>query len=97
VLALLLLEACASAGEDSGSGQSPRATLAFRVAAALGLAAAAAAGIEAWWSDGTYATDLTATSSAAALFGLATLEPLPRLGGVPRLLFLASLLALVFA
>ena len=51
-------------------------------------------GIEAWWRDGTYATDLTAASSAAALLGLATLEPVPRLGGVLRLLFLAALLAM---
>jgi hypothetical protein len=97
VLALLLLETFASAGEDSGSGEGPRAALAFRVAAALGLAAAVAAGIEAWWRDGTYATGLTAASSAAALLGLATLEPVPRFESVIRLVFLAALLALVFA
>ena len=97
VLALVLLETFASPGEGSGSDESPRAALAFRVAAALGLAAAAAAGIEAWWRDGTYATGLTAASSAAALLGLAALEPVPRFGVVLRLLFLAALLALVLS
>jgi hypothetical protein len=95
VLALLLLETFAFPGEASGSRESARAALAFRFAVALALAAAAAAGLEAWWRAGTYATSLTAASSAAALLGLAALEPVPRFGVVLRLLFLATLLALV--
>ena len=94
VLALLLAGMAETRAEDAGAG--PRADLAFRVAAALALAAAVAAGVEAWWRGGTYATGLTAASSAAALLGLAALEPLPRLGAVPRLLFTGALLALLF-
>jgi hypothetical protein len=97
VLALLLREAAASPAEVAGSAESPRSALAFRVAAALAVAAAIAAGVEGWWRDGTYATDLTAASTSAALLGLAALEPLARLEGVPRLLFLAAVLALVLA
>ena len=97
VLGLCLLETAGLRAEGSGSGESRRVALAFRVAAALALVAAAVAGVEAWWRDGTYVTSFTAASSAAALLGLAALEPVPRLGGVLRLLFLAALLALVLA
>jgi hypothetical protein len=62
---------------------------------ALALVAASAAGVESWWRDGIYATGLTAATAAAALLGLASLEPVPRFGVVPRLLFLAAVLALV--
>ncbi len=95
VLALLLVRTTETRAEDPGAG--PRAGRAFRVAAALALAAAVAAGAEAWWRGGTYVTGLTAASSAAALLGLAALEPLPRFGAVPRLLVAGALLALLFA
>lgn len=93
VLALLLVRTTETRAEDPGAGL--RAGLAFRVAAALVLAAAVGAGAEAWWRGGTYATGLTAACSATALLGLAALEPLPRFGVVPRLLFAGALLALL--
>jgi hypothetical protein len=70
--------------------------LGTRVAVALALVAATAAGLEAWWRDGTYATALTAAAAAAVLLGLAALEPEARLAGARRVIFLAALLALVF-
>lgn len=96
VLGLFLLEAAGFIRpRDAGAG--PRGALALRLAVALALAAAVAAGFEAWWRDGSYATSLTAAASAAALLGLAALEPVPRLGVALRLLFLAALVAVLFA
>jgi hypothetical protein len=94
-LAVLLLDAVSTRPEESLSPA--RAARAFRVAATLAVVAAAAAGVEGWWRGGTYATGLTATSAAAALLGLASMEPLPRLAILPRLLFAGSLLFLLLA
>ena len=56
-----------------------------------------AAGIESWWREGAYATAFTASSAAAALLGLAALEPEPRLQSVRRALLLVALLWLLVA
>ena len=93
VLALCLI---GMAGPRAGEPADRRwDALSPRVAAALALVAASAAGVESWWRDGTYATTLTAATAAVALLGLASLEPVPRLGVALRLLFLAAVLALV--
>ncbi|MCG6922432.1 MAG: hypothetical protein LJF15_15320 [Acidobacteria bacterium] len=67
------------------------------LAAALALGVAVAAGVESWWREATYATPLTTAAAAAALLGLAVLEPEARLAGTRRVLFLAALLFLLVA
>ena len=94
-LAACLLEASGPAASDS-DGQLVRAARVIRVAVALALVAAVAAGVESWWREATYATSLTTAAAAAALLGLAVLEPEARLAGTRHVLFLAALLALVF-
>jgi hypothetical protein len=72
-----------------------RLALATTAAAALALAAALLAGAESWMREGAYATAFTASAAAAALLGLAVLEPEPRLQGTRRVLLLAALLFLL--
>lgn len=71
-----------------------RALLATRLAAGLAVLAALAAGIEGYWRQGTYVTPATLAAAAAALLGLAALEP-TRLTLTRRLLLLAALVGLV--
>ena len=94
-LTACLLEASGPAASDS-DGQFVRAARVTRLAVALALVAAVAAGVESWWREATYATPLTMAAAAAALLGLAALEPEARLAGTRQVLFLAALLALVF-
>lgn len=74
-----------------------RLEVATTVAASAAAALAVAAGIESWWREGAYATAFTASSAAAALLGLAALEPEPRLQSVRRGLLLVALLWLLVA
>ncbi len=94
-LAACLLEASGPGASDS-DGQLVRAARVTRLALALALVAAVAAGVEFWWREATYASSLTTAAASAALLGLAVLEPEAHLVGTRRVLFLVALLALVF-
>jgi hypothetical protein len=84
-------------GSSDSDARLRRAARLFHVAVALALAAAMAAGVDAWWREATYATPHTAAAAAAALLGLAARTPEAPLTGTRRLLFLASLLFLLVA
>jgi hypothetical protein len=93
-LAASLLDAAGPAAPDPDAPLR-RAARVTGLAVALALAAAVAAGVESWWREATYATPLTTAAAAAALLGLAVLEPETRLDGTRRLLFLGGLLFLL--
>ncbi len=94
-LAACLLEMAGPATD--AAAEASRAILTTRVAVALAVLAALAAGIEGWVREGTYATTLTAAAAAAALLGVAALEPETRLAGARRLVLLAALLYVLLA
>lgn len=67
---------------------------ATRLAATLAALAALAAGVDGFWRQGTYGTPTALTGAAAALLGLAALEP-TSLAGTRRAALLAALLLLL--
>jgi len=85
----MLAAPAAAAVAEGGAARSQRM---LRVAAAAAMVALAAAGVEGWRAEGTYATATLAQTASAALLGLVALQP-TRLALARTGLFVFGLLA----
>lgn len=96
VLALVRLLATPAAAEADApvSGGDLGRERMLRLAAATAMLAAAAAGLEGWWKEGSYATGAVAEAASVALLGLAAVQP-TRFGLARASLFLLGLLAIL--